>query len=451
MTKINPLRKLKLNKNKKGFSLVELLVAVAIIAIMTPILIEGFTFAAKLNYRSRLQQRADAAANSVYEGIAAVDFEELGDYFSSANGWSAIDDGTGEEYEYYVTKYYDELEDCKINVSVQKYSESYVVPDLNFIGVKSEFLTLAGEINDTDGAIESKIEQGIKSDESVKVAIKQDIITKVKETYGIILTASDIDGARILINCGTVDKNLISKKTSVSLDTEGGTFNADYSVSYRYPAEIPNPQADTASLKVSYSYSHFIDGKWSSVSGVDVDVRGILNEMNYDNNYQFEIQGVSHKVSAKLRGETGSAQTIFIYYNPLSSKDWVNITSDEFSPLHKVFFIEQGAGAEGESTLSLDEANNSSATNNFAYSTVNKALTKDYTTVLQLGGAVDLYSNIKSIAEKGIPDSIYKSSEGQANMYRVNVEVIYQSTLFANVSGSFKAGGGSVGQYSKEP
>ena len=37
---------IKLNKNKKGFSLVELLVAVAIIAIMTPVLVNGFTFAA---------------------------------------------------------------------------------------------------------------------------------------------------------------------------------------------------------------------------------------------------------------------------------------------------------------------------------------------------------------------------------------------------------------------
>jgi hypothetical protein len=63
------------------------------------------------------------------------------------------------------------------------------------------------------------------------------------------------------------------------------------------------------------------------------------------------------------------------------------------------------------------------------------------------GKYIDLYSNNPTIAPNGIPDTIYESSEKEATMYRVSVEVVCDSNMFANVSGTFKAGGGSVGNY----
>ncbi len=441
-------RKLKLNKNKKGFSLVELLVAVALIAIMTPVLVEGFTFAAKLNYRSRLQQHVDNAATDIYEGIASVEYDELKNYLSSINGWSPVDDGTGSEYAYYVTKPYEDIQNCNVTVSVQKYSEHYIVPDLNFIGVKSAYLTLASEINDFDSVIESRIIQGIKSDNDVKIAIKNDIAEKLKK-HGV--TVADVDDSRVLIDCGTIDISRISKQTTVIADVVGDQFVADYKVSYRYPANIANPSEDSADLIIGYSYSHRIDGKWQSVSNNALKVREKLKTLGVDN-FQFVMEGVDDyaSVDAVKSGDFYKAQTMFIYYNPLNNKDWIDIKSNNASTdiHHKVFFIEQGVEGDTDFTLSLDSTRVSSSLNNFNFSNASRT-TNDYTQLLQNGKIIDLYSNNPTIAPKGIPDTIYESTEKEATMYRISVEVVCDSNMFANVSGTFKAGGDSVGKYSK--
>ena len=277
MTENNNRRKGK-KHNKKGFTLVELLCAVAIVGIMTPVLINGFTFAAKLNYRSRLQQKADAAANDIYEGIASVKYEELGDYLSTLNGWNAISDNTGSGYEYYVSKHYDALEDCEVKVAVQKYSQSYIVPDLNLVGVKSKYLTLASEINDFDGVVTEKICQEVKSNESVKLAVKQDIIKKVKENYGVVLDSAQVDGAKILVDRKSIDLSKISKETSITLGVlDGENFIADYSTKYRYPANVANPSLDKDSaLIVTYTYAHQINGQWVSISNDSLNVLSTL-------------------------------------------------------------------------------------------------------------------------------------------------------------------------------
>ena len=174
-------RKSKLN-NKKGFSLVELLVAVALIAIMTPVLIEGFTFAAKLNYRSRVQQRVDNVATNIYEELSNIEYAELKKYFSD-NGWT-IEEPTTDGM-YFATLSSDnvdgEIGNYDVRVTVQEYSKDYIVPDLNLIGVHSAYLTLEDEINEMDNIVESRLVQAIKSNDDVKKAIKHDAASKINE------------------------------------------------------------------------------------------------------------------------------------------------------------------------------------------------------------------------------------------------------------------------------
>ncbi len=444
---IRYIRKAKLNKNKKGFTLVELLVAVTVLAILTPVVVQGFIYASKLNYRSRLQQRADAAANTVYEGIASVKYEELENYLSELNGWTPVNDGTGEGYEYYVEKYYDELEDCQIKVAVQEYSEAYIVPDLNFVGVESKYLTLASEINSLDSIAGSKIEQAIKSDEEIKNAIAQDILVKIRETYGVIIDRSEIAISKILIDCGTIDSEKVSKQTKINLGVANGEFFADYELSYRYPASTPNPTYDNESLYVSYSYAHQINGQWKMVSGTNVDVCQLLksyyNNPNYK--YQFVMQAEAGRktIAAEVdENDLISNQSMFVYYDPFSKMDWVEITSGATTGWdYSVFFIEQ---SEDGNTLALD--NTDASVNNFKYSDVTKP-TNDYTLLIHGTTSTKLYSNNRTIASSGIPDSIYESKENKAKMYRVQVYVTYKSTVFADVSGSFEAGGDTVDKY----
>ena len=60
-----------LNKNNKGFSLVELLISVAILAVVALPLLQVFTLSAKLTGKARASGEATAAAQNIQETIEA--------------------------------------------------------------------------------------------------------------------------------------------------------------------------------------------------------------------------------------------------------------------------------------------------------------------------------------------------------------------------------------------
>lgn len=430
------IKALKLNNNKKGFSLIELLVAVAVLAIVTPVLLNGFLSAVKLNYRSRLQQRVDAAANEVYEGIASVKYEELGNYLSSLNGWSAVDDGTGTGYDYYVKKNYDSIEDCEVKVAIQRYSQAYVIPDLNLVGVNNKYLTLSDEINNYDNVATEKIKQTIKTSEEIRNIVKQDIIQKVQDTYGITLSSADINSFKIMIDCDQIDPSDVSKQTSITMGVSGEDFEVNYRTSYRYPAQRPDPTADNASLTISYTYAHNINGTWESISNDSLNIGRSITTQAIDDRATIRAEKRDNGVVAD--------QTMFIYYDPFSKMDWVDIKSEISNGWkYNVFFIEQTPEEDG--FLNLDVSSSSSIVNNFSYQGIPTKPTTDYTTLPHGSSSVDLYSNNKSIAANGIPDAIYESTEEEASMYRVQVTVTHESKLYATVTGNFRAGGDTVG------
>lgn len=427
----------KLNINKKGFSLVELLVAIAIFAIVTPVLVEGFIQASKLNYRSRLQQRVDSAANSVYEGISSVKYENLEDYLSEENGWTDVfKDGDGN---YTASRLHqlqegDPLDDCKITVAITKYSESYVVPNLNLIGVNSDYLTLVDEINESDGVVAERIEQYIKTNEEIKTKIKEDIKSK---SNGIITSIDQIKSSDIIVECGKIDTDIISKQTNIILDLEEYDkgiykFVVDYNTQYRYPAAIPDPDLDSSTLKIPYSYSQNHGGKWISLKE-EVDIG------------TFTFPASSGELFVYT--DKNEAQDMFIYYNPLSKMDWVDIKSNDIGMNHNVFFVEQNT--LGVDTLCIGDTEEDT-NNNFDFTVVKKFDDELSPTGLQQGNTeVSVYSNNKNISKNGIPDTVYESKEEEEeeNLYRVKVTVAYSSSIFAEVTGDFKAGGGTVGNY----
>lgn len=65
-----------LNKNA-GFSLVELLIAVIILAIIVVPMLHGFVTSARMNGKARQAQRATTVAQDIMEGLKAYDIEEL--------------------------------------------------------------------------------------------------------------------------------------------------------------------------------------------------------------------------------------------------------------------------------------------------------------------------------------------------------------------------------------
>ena len=70
--------------NNKGFSLVELLIAVTILAIISIPFLRSFVTAANINGKSRQAQRATTVAQDLMEGLKAYDFDEIYDMYTKA-------------------------------------------------------------------------------------------------------------------------------------------------------------------------------------------------------------------------------------------------------------------------------------------------------------------------------------------------------------------------------
>lgn len=415
--KKNGKRCFKLNKNKKGFSLVELLCAVAIIAIMTPILVNGFTHAAKLNYRARLQQRVDEKANYIYEGIASVEYEELAAYLSESNGWYAADQSQG--YEYYVTNKNpssSEQNDWDISIAVKKYSAPYIVPDLNLIGENSQYLTLSDAIYVDDNFVEQRMKQEVRNSNTIKGLIAD----KILEKYS---SLGSIDKNRITINLvDTIDSSKISKRTNLTLSIDSEkNINAGYDVSYVYPATSASDT--TSTFSVSYSYTYRDGGSWKKIEGADAIIDGLTQ-------VTLSVKEGSVSFPAELTDGTvnqTTPQKIFVYYTPYSKLDYIDIKNNETMPFN-VYMIEQGDVTSSNITLDSYKYDDSPSIENNGVKLVNG------------GRYIYLYSNNLKVCPGGIPDDVYQSGDHQENMYRISVSVSYQTSLFANVSGSFKMG-----------
>lgn len=73
--RVRPNKSAKLNN--KGVSLVELIVAMTILAFAAVVIYEGFVMAAKTNSKSRVQHKATSLAQSVLEGLKAETLDEI--------------------------------------------------------------------------------------------------------------------------------------------------------------------------------------------------------------------------------------------------------------------------------------------------------------------------------------------------------------------------------------
>ncbi len=80
-----------LNSNA-GFSLVELLIAVIILAIIVVPMLHGFITSARMNGKARVAQRATTVAQDIMEGLKAYDIVELKEQFGDPmNGFYVIE------------------------------------------------------------------------------------------------------------------------------------------------------------------------------------------------------------------------------------------------------------------------------------------------------------------------------------------------------------------------
>ena len=86
---INTLKKI--NNNNKGVTLVELIVAVAVLSISIGPLLYTFVFSTRFNADSKVKQRSTTAAQTVMENLKATDMEDVNKMFKGVT----VDNGDG--------------------------------------------------------------------------------------------------------------------------------------------------------------------------------------------------------------------------------------------------------------------------------------------------------------------------------------------------------------------
>lgn len=84
------MKKQRLLKNNKGISLIELLVAIAILAILIVPILQNFMLSTRLNSKAKLRQTTTIATDSILEGIKAVGLEKFADEVYEGN-YSFVD------------------------------------------------------------------------------------------------------------------------------------------------------------------------------------------------------------------------------------------------------------------------------------------------------------------------------------------------------------------------
>lgn len=184
----------------KGFSLIELLVAVAILTIIAVPIMHGFVTGARTNAKARRVEQATEVAQNVMEYIKATPLEELlADPNVTSNPQSIIDDVTGEETQYVTyTVTYDRVADgveyrAEVELHpgegvddgsehITDYNQHELAQLYDMNAVYDAFFILE---NTVDASMISKLADSVNvSETTVKDGVVRNIYVDIKEETG---------------------------------------------------------------------------------------------------------------------------------------------------------------------------------------------------------------------------------------------------------------------------
>ncbi len=152
-------------KNNKGMTLVELIVSIAIMAIIVIPILNSFLTSSKTNAKAKVQQRATEVAQNVMEQLAAMSAsdvltvcaEDSGSVFLTETAHCILSETTADD----VTTYQLALQDVSADgrtydVCITLEGTSVTLPDVNRISSSHDALSLAAQtaLEDTDTLID---------------------------------------------------------------------------------------------------------------------------------------------------------------------------------------------------------------------------------------------------------------------------------------------------------
>lgn len=256
----------KLNKDA-GFSLLELLIAVVILAIIVIPLLNLFLSSNKLNIRSRQTLRATTAAQDIMEGLKAYNLEEIKAQFTDpASGFYVIDSrlikgGVAEETALEVAPGLYVFSMKELNMQGSKFDAKIEVDGRGYM---TGTLTHDNEFNDAALADARSIDKNngtfVEAEKYRQAALKgafknSDMETAIKSR----MTAPDLDSAYTNLQDATYFKNL-----TTLFDRVSRTITIDLSVS----SEVDKDGRPKVDMEVTQVYT-FV---YKNAGGTDVSV-----------------------------------------------------------------------------------------------------------------------------------------------------------------------------------
>lgn len=242
-----------LNRNA-GFSLVELLIAVIILAIIVVPLLHGFVTSARMNGKARQTQRAITVAQDLMEGLKAYNIEELKEQFNDPmEGFyvmesklikGSIEEDTGREQNdpnyrgdpempgiYYFTLEGVQIQgsefDALIRVDARNYEQGRLKADGNAAGHDNAF-------NDINMASPGSVMKGKDGSYTQSVTLNQVAAEDAQAHFGL---EGDTDSLFTFKTFkdrgGTVKRTITLKLTAAGTDADGNVY-CDAEITYTY-------------------------------------------------------------------------------------------------------------------------------------------------------------------------------------------------------------------------
>lgn len=357
-------RKSKLNN--RGISLVEILVAITILAVASGSLLHAFLTSARINTKAKEQQRVTTAAQSIMEGLKAYTLEDICWQFNNVAGHDfSIYSAVGSRREI-------PAGGAAATVSIRQWDEGGVLKQEYMPDGDDQFAFVLQNISYEGQLYDAKVEiapapAGTK--QTVYYAPEMDTATDAvwKSPQGLDASAQAIIFANVLDKLNELDefyeyettnldtgKIVIDKVTTISITETGGTYSASVKCEYSYKT-VDYPYYDAAGA----------EQLWNSEEMEPFAALAVLPETSFYSNNALE--------------------NLYLYYYPsygssLSevpiNSDTINVT-DTTSGSKNVYLVKQ-------ITPGLDESGKI------------RLLTKEnsYTPVINGSGTLSLHHNL---------------------------------------------------------
>lgn len=332
--------------NNKGMSLIEILVAIIILAIVSGPLLNALVTSIRLNTKAKVNQSVNTMAQSIMEGLKAYDIEQLCWQFNSIDNmrlisgeqmntgspnttsWQevALSDRTGDGSA--DVSIVPRLDGSSVFVPAPNGTYEFVLANVKCEGIyedafydikidvspKTDWNVDMPDVENMNENLDAVYRQSMNMDQTVYSQILSSILEEFTEKFN---EENESEETFELHDLETMQESLIVDKViTVEVKEESGANIVAVTTQYDYSAKYKYIDEDGAENTITISGTKFVDESASPLVCVDASEPNRPSTTVYDNTY------------AEVDGARPQLENIYIYYYPAYSISGVEIHSE---------------------------------------------------------------------------------------------------------------------------